>query len=793
MNVRFNAPIRFLAGSAPILAVTALLGGILQVPAFAATSLRCSASSTAGVTLLNLGSSTYGDADGNAFNSLSAAVAGQVTRGGTLTIAPAGLYDRDGNLIYSLGTIAAALNRSFVGQGWTPDEAKLGSVAAVTAFVRTPDDASFQQAIGAAKSALAEAVPAKAAEINGGSWEMALALAFVGLSPLALEAIGLTATEAQTAANAATAAISSRIGTVQFNQIAEIAVQDAAQAVPSRAALLTAANQALKADLGKIRDGQRTGLQTGDTLRFKFALTNTGSAPIDITPPTLSEVQQTGMAGSATANAVTIEGAASALTPMALGAGQQVNLWVDATIGEIPDASDSLSIGFTSNCGGSSAIARQMITLLPPLTIRQLDNPFGQITGCDGEPLSDYRGIRVALYRSAANDNTGELGDLLRLTATELPDNPNNPVPAGFDPNRQNLNPFPLTNAEEGKYQFLLSREQLRPRQTYIVAITPPADSDYSERRIRLVMGNRTPEGIAYRATALDGLPLSANNRRTAIDGVLRTHETENRSLHLIDLNVSICQSEAIQIVKTGDRASAAPGDTVIYRLLIRNVSTTRIDRLTITDTLPLGFNFLGESVRAEVRNRSVSLEARREGSTVSFELSEPLPADATLTIAYGAQLTPDALRGTGRNSAVARGRREDNDWTVRDGPAVHRLRVEPGIITDCGTILGRVFVDRNFDGEQQPGEPGVANAVIYLDDGNRISTDENGLFSVANVLPGYRTGALDLSSIPDYTLAPNERFIERNSPSRLVQLAPGSTVRMNFGVMPATPEASEP
>jgi hypothetical protein len=116
-------------------------------------------------------------------------------------------------------------------------------------------------------------------------------------------------------------------------------------------------------------------------------------------------------------------------------------------------------------------------------------------------------------------------------------------------------------------------------------------------------------------------------------------------------------------------------------------------------------------------------------------------------------------------------------------------LKINPGILSDCGTIIGRVFVDKNFDGEQQPGEPGVPNAVIFMEDGNRITTDPRGLFSVANVLPGSHTGVLDLSSVPGYALAPNRKFRERNSQSRLVRLEPGGLVRMNFAVTPMLQE----
>jgi hypothetical protein len=163
------------------------------------------------------------------------------------------------------------------------------------------------------------------------------------------------------------------------------------------------------------------------------------------------------------------------------------------------------------------------------------------------------------------------------------------------------------------------------------------------------------------------------------------------------------------------------------------------------------------------------------------------------LNIAYATQITSEALRGDGRNSAVVTGERSDNRFKLKDGPATHRMRLRPGLLNDCGVIIGRVFDDKNFDGEQQANEPGIPNAVIFLDDGNRITTDAKGLFSVNNVLSGARTGVLDLQSIPGYAIAPNQKFKERQSQSRLVRLAPQGMVRMNFGVTPIAQPVNQP
>ena len=423
----------------------------------------------------------------------------------------------------------------------------------------------------------------------------------------------------------------------------------------------------------------------------------------------------------------------------------------------------------------------------------QLLDPKGQITGCAGETLPDYRGFSIGLYEANPNDPTGtEVSQLVPLTQISLASSEGF---AAVQPNTENSNPFFLSSGEQGAYSFQLDarRGQLDPGKTYILLVNPAPSSVYSQRRIRLVMGTHNANTLTYTATSLDGRPISVTDGRTSVDGTIRIQNTAQLGLEAaLNLQASICQAQEIQIVKTGDRAAAEPGDTVIYRLSIKNLASAPVSNLVVTDTLPLGFNFLSSSVRGELAGTPVPITATHSGSTVTFSINGVLPPNSgnqsqVINIAYAALLTPDALRGSGENSAIVQGVRTDNLQPVKDGPATQRLRLLNGILSDCGTIIGRVFVDKNFDGEQQSGEPGVPNAVIFLDDGTRITTDAKGMFSLANVISGYRTGVLDLSSIPGYSLAPNERFRERNGQSRLVHLEPGGLVRMNFAVTPTS------
>ncbi len=437
----------------------------------------------------------------------------------------------------------------------------------------------------------------------------------------------------------------------------------------------------------------------------------------------------------------------------------------------------------------------------------RLIDPLGRIVGCAGETLASYSGFSVAVYDADPTDPTGaSLAGVTPLTRTELPDIPNNGIPGGFAPNIENNNPYSLTDGTQGGYNFLLdpAKGQLNVGRAYILVINTPPNSIYSPRRIRIVMGTRTGDKVSYTATSLDGKPISASNGTSSVNGTINISDAGSTALSLavFDLAAGVCQAQEIQIIKSGDRASASPGDTAIYRLSVRNLSSAPVKDLQITDNLPLGFKFVEGSARAEFLGVPQPIAASLTGNnSVLFTLPNVnLPAATTaststrqpLNIAYGAVLTPDAVRGNGTNLASVAGIRTDNNQPVKDGPSSHKMRVTPGILSDCGTIIGRVFEDKNFDGEQQNNEPGIPNAVVILDDGNRITTDANGLFSVANVQPGYRSGVLDFSSLPGYTLAPNRKFKERNSQSRLVNLAPSGLVRMNFAVTPAFQEAGK-
>jgi uncharacterized repeat protein (TIGR01451 family) len=402
-----------------------------------------------------------------------------------------------------------------------------------------------------------------------------------------------------------------------------------------------------------------------------------------------------------------------------------------------------------------------------------LIDPIGAIVGCNGQVLPSYAGYSVIMFNTIDRINPTSIVALDRTTPA-----------TGIEPNNTNINPYPLTGSKDGRYNFLFNQSQTIVGKSYILVVKIPENSTYGERRVLIDITGFDGTILSYTATSLDGKQLSSTESAV-----------KKASINIADaariglVGVGVCESQPAKIVKTADRATAEPGDTVVYRISLSNNSDKDIPNPIVADTLPLGMSLRPGSIRASLGTTNINgVNLTQVGQTASFKFSAPgfaIPARKVVNLVYAVTLDADAIRGTGQNSAVL----EDSTGNIIDGPATHLLNIRQGLIRDTGTLIGRVFVDKNFDGQQQPNEPGIPNAVIFMDDGNRITTDANGLFSVQSVVAGYRTGALDLSSLPGYSLAPNLHFSERNSPSRLIKLAPGGIVRMNFGVTPTARE----
>ena len=434
-----------------------------------------------------------------------------------------------------------------------------------------------------------------------------------------------------------------------------------------------------------------------------------------------------------------------------------------------------------------------LVQVLSPTTLTQANPSLtitSAITACQGGPLADYTGWNVGLYNA---DASGNPTSALTLSRTQLPALPTIPLPAGIAPNNQNLNPFTVTNGNVGIYGFLLDTAlgQTNAGTNYVLVTTAPKTATtMPNRRIRVTLGATTGNNVAYTATALDNMAINATSTLQTLTGtfpIVRTSATGNFAV--FQLAVAECPTNAISVTKTANVAEAQVGDTVVYSVAVTNQSLTAIAAPTVTDILPVGFTYVGGSVRAGIAGAAVPATATIAGSRLVMTTTVSIPPASVLTFVYATIIAPDALHGNAQNVAVADGSLGSSP--VHGGPAAYTLRLDPGILSDCGTIIGRVYIDKPLQGIDRRQQPGVPNAVVYFDDGVRITTDKNGLYHYPGCAhPGWRTAALDLQSVKGYTLSPDIYISAKNGQSQWGHLEPSGLIKINFVVVPAKERA---
>lgn len=429
-----------------------------------------------------------------------------------------------------------------------------------------------------------------------------------------------------------------------------------------------------------------------------------------------------------------------------------------------------------------------LVQVQSPQTLTQANPSLtvtSAITACQGGPLPDYTGWSVGLYAAdAAGNPTGPLA----LTRTQLPALPAVPLPAGIAPNNQDLNPFTVTNGNVGIYEFLLdtTRGQTAAGMNFALLTNVPATLTLPKRRIRITLGTTTGSNVAYTATALDNMAINATSTLQTLSGTFPIVKTSaNGTFAVFQLAISECPTNAIGIAKTANVADAQIGDTVVYSVAVTNQSLTAISTPTVTDILPVGFTYVGGSVRAGIAGSAVPATATIAGSRLTMTTAASIPPASVLTFVYATVIAPDALHGNAQNVAVADG--SIGASPVHGGPAAYTLKLDPGILSDCGTIIGRVYIDKPLQGIDRRRQPGVPNAVVFFDDGVRVTTDKNGLYHYPGCAhPGWRTAALDLQSVKGFTLAPDIYIAAKNGQSQWGHLEPSGLIKINFAVVPA-------
>ena len=191
-----------------------------------------------------------------------------------------------------------------------------------------------------------------------------------------------------------------------------------------------------------------------------------------------------------------------------------------------------------------------------------------------------------------------------------------------------------------------------------------------------------------------------------------------------------------------------------------------------IVDIMPPGFNF----VTGSALSNGLPVVPTITGQTLTFD---GLLVDGAAHVKLELTLISNAAVATGRHVNHAEIYNPLTDSLVGAAQAAFTIIAEH--VFDCSDLIGRVFDDKNRDGYQDKGEPGLAGVRLATVKGVLITTDKTGLFHVACAdIPDSDIGSNFILKLDTRTLPTGYQMTTENP--AIVRLTRGKMTKMNFG-----------
>ncbi|WP_298236450.1 SdrD B-like domain-containing protein, partial [uncultured Azohydromonas sp.] len=347
-----------------------------------------------------------------------------------------------------------------------------------------------------------------------------------------------------------------------------------------------------------------------------------------------------------------------------------------------------------------------------------------------------------------------------------------------------------------GLYQFFFLPGA--PAGTYTLSVTPPADYrnsvDYPAEDGALNMSDCTnARGEVVDANTATPCEVSPQQQPTsplpryflsfAYPGVDAQGQHMGQAVvnNHIPLDPLVLNDTLIVLNKTTPKLTVKKGEPVPYSISARYTGPMPLGSVTLVDTLPPGFKYLEGSLtvqpvvngqpvgtpqpaRAVVQGRQLQLQDQ------GFTVNETKKIQMVLAVGMGVG------EGEYVNSVVARRGSTDVSNT-----ATASVRVVPDALLDCTDVIGKVYDDRNANGVQDDGEPGLPNVRIATVNGLLVSTDAEGRYHIACVaVPKEGTGSNLVLKLDERTLPSGYRVTSENPASE--RITRGKAVKVNFG-----------
>lgn len=254
--------------------------------------------------------------------------------------------------------------------------------------------------------------------------------------------------------------------------------------------------------------------------------------------------------------------------------------------------------------------------------------------------------------------------------------------------------------------------------------------------------------------------------------------------LMVIDSDIEASEIPRLQLRLTATKRIADIGDVVGFTLDATNTSKgVHLDHIVVAAALPPGFAFVAGTSRLA----GVAIADPSGGHTRFWQLPDTLAPGAELRLTYRVVAAAGAIDGDGTTRVVATA-------TSLSGDSALSARVEaivdvrPGVFTDRGIIIGKIYYDANRSGDQDDGEEGIPGVELWMEDGTRVVTGEDGRYSLPQVMPGERVVRVNRKTLPTGArlFATGTAFSD-DALSRFVRITEGGIARADFHLLPPT------
>jgi len=242
-------------------------------------------------------------------------------------------------------------------------------------------------------------------------------------------------------------------------------------------------------------------------------------------------------------------------------------------------------------------------------------------------------------------------------------------------------------------------------------------------------------------------------------------------------------KDNSVLLTKTANKSTAGVGELVSYNIQLKN-SEIPGDNIIIHDLLPRGFRYVPGSITLD----GIALSEPTiddSGRSLAFTIAN-IDADDTLNLRYVARIGVNTPVGKATNTASL-----EDDILIANTTNAH-IEIKEDLFSEKSRLFGRVYIG---DCDNKTEQEGISGVRIYLENGNYVVTDEDGLWHMEAQDPGTHVVQLDTDTLPKYLdlmSCDNYGTHAGREYSQFVDVEPGTMWRSDFVVKLKPPSIGE-